>query len=97
MKKRIVVAIALVAALATGGILALRSHQSSLFRSNMDALTDEESTSVSQCCVENNSAEGTPSYYLKCNSQTSVDNIYPCPSSLSFFIAAGYNSCTNQE
>lgn len=97
MKKRIVVAIALVAALATGGILALRSHQSSLFRSNMDALTDEESTSVSQCYVNNYSATGQSMPYLPCDPRTSVGNIYPCPNKIEYFIAAGYNSCTNQE
>lgn len=61
---------------------------------NVEALSNDEGTNVGSCYVSTSSTSGKVDFYVICDSKTSPEKIYPCPSNTTYTCVSAPTLCT---
>ena len=95
MKKKLIFAGAVVlmaAAAVTAYMANYRPDPFDLLNANIEALAQDEGTSVGSCYVSGYG--GTHSWLPECNRETSIHEIFPCPTIQSYIAPTASSMCT---
>ena len=100
MKKKILYGIVAMMTIALGSVKAYegltQNNMSALMMENIEALTNGEDGTNAGSCARRSGPNGQLDNRMFCDSRTSYDKIYPCPtsSSIDYYVVNNMDRCT---